>query len=387
MEEFIYISDLETASGKENGQLKKSGSGYIAKYKDTVVKSITKNDWKNTGASAQFQQRQSAEIPEMNAVLSGVCPYSDEDFLYSVQVGDVSAILKKNYETDAEQYLIHSNKQYFSDLDFDRRSNRVAVAVSDDYQTSHIGTFDIERSDLNILTSGDAVDEHPSFSQKDGSILFSSRGVGRNNNLEKVGVGPSSIYRITDGHFSTCDVILAEENVDLIAPKEDKDGNIYYIRKPYKVKKSQNMTIGDLLLAPFRLFYNLFRLLFFLSQVGKKSKKKTGGNSGGANPSVTPEMSERDIYIMNERIHLAKEEKQNSKKGDKTAGYAPHSFELIKLSPDGAKTKLRSAVLSYDFDKEGSIVINNGKYIISLKDNNETVLCKDKLIYPFRIKK
>lgn len=384
MDKFLYLSDREFCSGEKDGLVTKAGSGYVKKYNDAVIQSIAHDNWKNSGASAQYQHREPVNTV-VEAAVTGICRYSDTEYLYTVQVNDVSAILKKDYLTQAEQYVLHSNKQLFKGADFNN-GGTILTAVSDDRQTSHIASFNIERGDLNVLTSGDSVDENPSFSHKDGSILFNSRGVGRNQYLQKVSEGNSTLFRISAGFFSSTDEIMCEENIDLVSPKEDKNGNLYYIRKPHKLKKASDFSVLDIILMPFRLIYNLFRLLFFLSNVGRKSKKKTDEQSSGNNPYMTPTQSERDLYIMNEKINIEKEEKANTKKGDKHPGFAPRSFELYKQSPDGAKTKLKSGVLDYDITPDGTIVFTNGRYIIRLDGESETVLTKDRLINRVKIR-
>lgn len=378
MEKFLLISGLNICCDG-----KKSESEYIKGYVKSVTDTARQKDWKTTGDSARFQGR-FAETPDINARITGVSPYSDTGYIYCAATGTVSGILKKDYADGTEQYLVHDNKYTFSGVNYVAEEDIILASAGEDNQTAHIARYDNKENNLQILTSGDALDQNPSYS--DGKILFDSRGAGRNQTMQLVGYGAASLYELDKDN--ACNEILAEEGFDLIAPKQDKDGNLYYIRKPYKTARQKSgIGILDILLFPFRLVANFFKLLFFLSNIGRKSDKKTSSNTAGANPAVTPGKSEKDLYIMDEMINLENEEKAAARKKDQNAGIAPARFELYKRAADGTATRVKQGVFAYDLADDGTVYYTNGKCIIKLQNGEETVLYKDKLITNFKLVK
>ena len=374
-DKFLYVSGLRLCYGG-GGTADKRESDYINNYRKSIIDSAKQKDWKTSGQSAAFQGR-APETADLYARITGISPYRGGSFLYAAFTHDISGILQKDCADGREQYLIHDNKYVFSHIAYVPEADMILTSVTDNPQTNHIGRFDCKTNDLEILTAGDAFDEYPSY--HDGKIYFSSRGIGRDAMGRMTGYGQSSLFTLDKDN--RCEEVLSERGFDLIAPQMDGEGNLYYIRKPYKPRRPASVGFGDVLLFPFRLLYNVFRALFFISRIGQKSDKRNQSATQGADPAVSTEFSERDLYIYGEQIRIREEENAARRRQDKNAGFAPARFELYKRAPDGAAAKIKSGVLSYDLDGGGGVVYTNGRYIIKLqKDGTETALHKDGVI-------
>lgn len=384
MDKGIIYSSVSGMSVYRDGKSVSLESEYVNRFKNTVIKQDNKDKWKFDGPSAQFQGRM-AEEKTFNFSINGIAPCDENSFYYTVSSGEASGIYNKDMVDQSEQYLVHSNNKTFYGLDYDKSKKLIAASVSDESVTKDLALFDIEKGDINIVTSGDSLDENPSFSKTGSDILFNSRGIARSKNLDVTAVGESEVYAfgIYSGDIRE---VASEKGYDLILPKNDKEGNLYYIRKPHtNVSAGGGNLLLDIILLPIRLIVGIGKLLLFLSKLSSKDDQEKTGISGGDTPSRFREASERDLFIYEETINAQKEEKKNAGKGIKNAGYAPYRFELYKTSKDGQRVKLANSVLSYDVDADGNIVYTNGKYIISLKKGGiEEVILKDKLITSVR---
>jgi len=384
MEKILYATGH--AVGSFNGKIvEKLDSGYIAKYRDTLIQIQKKDEWKYGGQSALFQGRYNSEPEEFYAAVNAVCADGDKGCLYTVIAGEVSGIISKNYETGHENHIYHSNKYKFYSAQNCPAANQIVLSIAENDNTKSVAVYDRNSNDLRFLTSGDAVDDNPFLDEAAEVIYYDSRGLGLNTRMEIVSVGSASIFK-TSLNGETCDEVLAEHGYDLLCPKLDAAGNLYYIRRPYKNKarRGDSNLFVDILLLPFRLAANLIRGLMFLSKLGTKNKERKNINTFGNNPSVQKELSDFDLYVYGELINAQKDEEANSKH-EKTAGFAPKNYELFRLKPDGNKELLRRGVLSYDIDTSGTLYYSNGRYVFKAEESGDKVVLKDKIILNIKV--
>jgi len=373
----VYIA-RDTMGVLNNGVDKKFSSDYIERYKENLIKLENKDKWKFTGQSAMFQGRMQ-ESTEVSISINGVTSFSEDSYLYTASTGEVSGIFSKDYSSGEENFIIHTNKKIFHSVDYSTQKKQIITSLSESI-TKDLAIFDFNTNDLSVITDGDSLDENPTFSRFNNDIYFNSRGIARNKNMHVMGIGNSSLYTINHFYLDVNE-ILTEKGFDLMLPKTDKNGNVYYIRKPYKNNASSSGILLDILLLPFRLIMGIGKMLFFLSKLSAKKDDTNAGVTGGVNPAKFKEKSEKELFIFEESIDPAREESNNSKKGIKNAGYAPYNYELWKMDSSGNKTIIKNSVLYYDVDEEGNIVYTNGKYIFSLDTKgNEEVVHKDKII-------
>lgn len=375
----LLLSSSLSFSQKDNlGSGDSFESEYINKYKESALSIAKSKEWKASGAT--YDHYDSAQPQNMYSKINDICGFSDTSCLYAVQAGDISAIIKKDFKDDVENHIMHSNSEKFLSIDYSKHDNKVIASVAKGFYEKNIVSLNLDTNDYRVLTAGDSSDEYPSFSAYDDKILFSSRGIARTASLEFVRYSDSSIYYYDKK--GNIEEIISEQGFDLISPKTDKDNNLYYIRKPYsKQKKSKNIgsTILNILTFPFYLVYSIFKFLFFIASLSKKSSDRSQSKTSGNNPAVDVQKSEQDLMIYEQRVSLSEKE-EKTLKGEKISGYAPKNFELWKMTPQGEKIKLASNVFDYDVSIDGEIVYTNGKYVFLLTSQENKILFKDKLI-------
>ena len=380
MIKFLTTSFGEIGEGEGDTSYKSYESDYIAKYRDAVTNIARGREWKNSGRGAEFTRRVEHEYEDMSGSVNGVCAYIDGSCLYSARAGQVSGIIIKDLASGEENYLIHSNSQIFGSLEYNSEAKSILSSVSTGGVASDIAVYNVSTNDLRAITVGDSVDEFPSYSKTSGEILYSSRGVGRDAGMQVVDFSDSEIMSIRKN--GNIDVLLSEQGYDLLAPKDDSRGNLYYLRKPSKRVKQEKGVLRillDILLLPFWLFYGLVRLLVFFASLSKNKNKKDKKNdvfstSGGVNPALNRGEENSKLQIYGEEIDIAP--KKNKKKDDDD-GFAPEHFELWRRKPDGSKEKLKSGVLSFDVNATGDIIFTNGKSVVFRPaDGAEQKLCR-----------
>ena len=391
--QILYTALLDIGVKDDEGKGELSESRYLEKFRQNLISIEQKDDWKYSGTSAKFQgQYHKDNAAGATYSVGAVCAFDEDYYIYSAVAksgtAGVSGIIKKSYSDGSEQYIVHRNKDQLFGLDYDGR-NRIATSISSgSSQVRDIAVYNTDTNDFGHLTSGDSVDDNPYFCKCGGRILFDSRGIGRNSNMQAVGYSESVICAITESR--NIEEVASEAKYDLLAPKEDSEGNIYYIRKPYKKTRASKGAIrsfADFLLMPFWLIYGIVRLMFFAADVAKKSSDRKRGVSEGSNPYVEDQKSERELYIQGELIDIQKEEKRNKRLGDKAPGFAPKSFELWRSSSDGIKVCLAKGVLDYDVLDNGRVVYTNGRYVFLLSsDTTKKTLFRDKLITKIRVR-
>ena len=374
------------ALSKFNGEsVEKMNCGYIEKYRDNLIKIQKKNEWKYGGSSAAFQGRYDEQgAAEFYSAVNAVCPDGAEGCFYTAVAGEVSGIIAKNYETGSENHIFHSNQYKFCAAQNCPDAGLIVLSVIENDGAKSVAVYNRKTNDLRFLTSGDAQDDNP-YLGPDGSIYYDSKGLGLNSKMEVVSVGAASIFK-TDIDGRDCSEILAEANYDLLCPKIGPDGNLYYIRRPYKnsVKHGGGNLFVDVLLLPFRLIANLFYGLLYLSRIGIKNKERKNVNTFGDNPSIQKELSDFDLFVYGERLDAVEEEKDNTK-ADKSPGFAPKNYELFRVKPGGEKELIQRGVLSYDIDASGALYYSNGRYVFKKKEGGDVVLFKDKLVLNIKV--
>ena len=183
--------------------------------------------------------------------------------------------------------------------------------------------------------------------------------------------GPSGIYRL---NLSTGDIddILISDSICFTKPQSCENGDLYFIRRPYKAEGSGKASLGcltDIILLPFRLIKAIFGFFNVFSM-------KYSGKSLDSGSAKMKNKNEKERFIDGNLINAERSLKENTDKGEKYPGIIPRSYELCKLSNDGEISVIRKGVLSYRLTPDG-IYISNGSYIIKINsDGSEEKVCK-----------
>lgn len=392
---FYYIADGKAYLHREGKELALR-SVVLESYIERVKESAKRNEWKYSGTGAAFtntyQSGADAEsrVSSVFSKITCLKPLGDE-LLYALTIDRTNGIYRKTKENlNIDGIVISSADNAY--YDFDVKDGRLAVASSFAGE-SHIGVMDMESGDLNIYTEGNSWDHSPAWSAFDrNKIYFCCAGLPIKSAKEPSREGPKSYNDIVEEMYAaasvsergassiclldtkegTLDELLSDPNYDHTHPQSVSDGSLYYIRKPHVSNSKKSTPFGcllDIVLLPARLLRAIFGFLNVFS--AKYSGKTLSKNKDVKN------RDEETIFIDGNLINAEKELKANKKRGEKTPGIIPHSWELRRLDQNGKDTLVRSGVAAFFVNEtDGIILVSNGSGVLCIHpDGKEEKIC------------
>ena len=302
---------------------------------------------------------------------------SPDEIIYSVTVNELSGVMKKDLtaDKDSESHVIHSREDMFCGACPNKTNDKFVTCIKTGYENSHLAVYDLKTDDYMTLTDGDSCDFDAEFSRKnDLLVYFASKGVGRSSDGEFVKFSRSSILSYD---FFTGDIeeILSDPVKSLTKPKDDENGNFYYITraedKEYKIGFFRLLL--DIILIPWKILKALyyFAELFTTMFTGKGFTEKSG------NPAKTMKKSQGMIVIDDNLINADEEYKKNLRHKDNLAGVAPWSWQLVKRFAGGETTTLANGVIDYCLLSDGSVAYTNGKHIVIISSDGKKTKIAD----------
>lgn len=363
----------------EDGKAVPLTSQRLEKYRQVLRDIRQRKEWKTTGTGARFTGTYTEHDDEAvyisSAEISGIAPYNG-GILYAVNIDGVGGIYSKAPDVSAvdEGHIVSSNAMSVYSLSV--RDDVCAACTGSSGAERHISLFTLPSGRQTELTEGDTKEEYPFYSAVSDKLYFTVAGFARRQDGSIAALSPRSVvaYSFSGG---TMETLLEDENTDYFLPKDDAQGNLFYIRRPYKDKPSSKSILLDILMFPYRLvkaiggFLNVFSMFF-------------GGeplNSNGTrNSAKAKQKSEKELFINGNIINAEQTLKENSRKGDKHPGIIPASWQLVRRDTQGKEVCLKSGVMDYVVCPNGDIVCSNGKALIRIKpDGSEELLVKVKL--------
>ena len=392
MTKIYYIADekMYCFDGTKTSELPSTAKDM---YLDRLYRNAQAREWKTGGSGAMFTQ--SFDPYSAEDRIQNVTTYTDcilakaNEILFTQTTDGISGLYIKREGSDDGIVFSDNTSVYTA---FDLYQGEIAIAVECAGE-SHIGICPENSVRLRMLTEGESLDTYPAWSRfEDGIIYYSSSGFAiesRRQAVEKDDpsptgrmmaaqkktsrrVGPTALYRldIRNADIREC---FSDDRFDYLRPRTDRQGNLYFIKKPYQATHETSGTLGclvDTLLFPFRLIGALLGFLNIFSMI--YSGKALHRNQG----SAAKNKDEKSIYLDGNMINAEKELKNNRKKGDRNPGIVPRSYELCCASPSGEITVLKKGVIAYTLANDG-IYYSNGSMIIHLDQNgNETLITK-----------
>lgn len=368
MEKIIYNDGVKICV-LESGQMKTFESDYINNYIRNSIASNSQKSWKNQGYGAKFRGETGEELratESINTYINSAQFLSEKEILYTFTINEMSGIYKKNLalEKNSESHIIHSNELEFNSTDFSPLDNELVVGIKSDDITSHLGLVDLATNDYKTITGGDCKDENPTYSPlAPNTILYNSFGVGRDFSGNFIEYGDSEIMTINTQN-NQINKAYGEQGFSCVKPKQDKNGNLFFIRRPTKYKKKQGNLFLDILLIPVKILLAIFNFIetFVMMFTGKTFTSKDN------NPTKGREQNSQKIFIDGNLINIEQEYKLNSKNKDKLAGFIPNNWQLCKLDKDGVVTVLKKGISSFDILEDNSIICSNGRNILKISE-------------------
>jgi hypothetical protein len=244
------------------------------------------------------------------------------------------------------------------DLSSDPAEARLACAVKYGNGIWNIGVMAMDGSGLSEATEGDSVDRAPSWIPgRPDEIVFQSAGIGRDRNGVAVGLGP---FRLETLNIVSGEMICIAEDAehDLLAPRFDRSGNLFFIRRPHQsLNERPSLVRGllDLVLAPFRLLLAIYHWLNFFSVRNSGQPLNTRSNQ---------RQRQMDLKKMVIYGNLVNVERALQKQAEaESPSLVPKSWELICQTSGGAESVIARGVLAFDLAPDGTIVHTNGSAV------------------------
>ena len=375
----VYSSENKIFSFDEDKkQLMEIPCEKVTKYRETVRSIQQKKEWKTSGKGAEFMGMMSADKinpDELPVHISGlsVC---DGELVYGINLEEVGSVYHRSFDpSDTSEGLVRASNDFIFGS-FDIKEDKLAVSMGANRRFLHIAVMDM-KGRYDEYTDGDTVEENPSWSETRNGIYFSTAGHARNQYGEISATGPRAIAFL-DLDRKSMSEIVSDDTYDYLHPREDKSGNLYYIRQPYGGEKPQGgITFKDVILFPYRLIKGLFGFLNFFTTIFGGESLKSGGSYGN---TKFKERSRKDLIIEGNVINAEKLDKLNEANGDKLSGIMPLSRVLVRRSSDGSEEVLKKGILDYNIDENGGIIFSNGRHIIKINaDGSETHIAKASL--------
>lgn len=361
----------------ENGNKTEIPCGRIDKYRETLESIRRRNEWKTTGKGAQFTGAavEYDKEPVIAARISGLAENKGQ-LIYGVALDESNALYQRSFDrTDSSEGLILSGNEVFFGA-FDCLDGKMAVSMGQSAGERHIAVMEPPSSHYTEYTDGDTLEEDPWWSRANKNrIYFSAAGNARNEYGAVGAVSPRAAAYI-DIDANDMQEFITDEKNDYLKVKDDKYGNIYYIRQPYGGEKPDGgLKISDVLFFPFRIIKALFGWLNFISTIWGGEPLKSG-SSGMPGFAKTKNRELKDIIIDGNVIKAEKLARESDLKDSDMSGLMPLSRVLVKREADGNESVIARGVLDYALLGDGRIILSNGRLITLLENGRESRIAK-----------
>jgi len=202
---------------------------------------------------------------------------------------------------------------------------------------------------------------------------YSSAGLAISHNGSLIGIGPYAIFCYSNKENDISE-LLASENHDFIAPKENKNGDLLFIKRPYSRNEKNRNILLDIFMFPVRIIKAIGGLLNYFSIIFGGGSLMSGKNSKDIK---TKNRSEKDIFFDGNVISAQEAQKAKMHKGEKFPGIIPRSWELTRMDKNGNQSCIKKGLMDYTICQNGDILYSNGNAIIRLHtDGSEELIEK-----------
>lgn len=362
------IADGRLVLASEDGASKRHGCTFAEQIEDRQQRMAEKNAWKQelgTGAGAGGGMFQRSALwgqggggeplprPQIVTVCNGPRPGS---MVYTLWTGVVGALLEFDFGEDYERRVFHREQFHASDFDRHPVSGKLVCRYGDE-QASNLAVLDPDGRNMQPVTEGDSIDGSPSWvAGEENEIVYHSAGVSRDRHGYIHGMGAFSIGKL-NLRRGEIEVVLEEDHHDLLAPRIDGDGNLFFIRRPYEGPGGKRpplwTTLKDVLLFPFRLVRMVVDFFQIFSQLVSHKPLTTAGAPKVKGPEPV------QMWVHGRMIDAAKADKE----GPSDGALAPGDWVLVKRSPAGDEEVIAKRVLAYDLARDGRVLLSDGRNV------------------------
>lgn len=359
----------------DNNQIQEIQSDYIQKLIDRNEKKQQQHSWKEgtswgtttTGGVRDFN----TENIDIYFTAAEILP--DNKILYFLKGEGFGGLFHYDMASKKELRISHHQNLDYTDLCHDPIRKQILCTSNHNSGISNIVLMNEDGDASRELTSGDTEDISPCWLSNDkNQIVFQSMGLARSSEGFVLARGPASI-QLLDTEKGELTPVLEDDNYDYIDPKVSKQGDLYFIRRPYETDQYKTSNIFmDTILFPFRLSRAIFHYLNFFSLIYSREPLSSSTSPYG-------EDDVEDILLKGRRINTEKA----LKKGHRILGVpslAPQDWELICRNEVGEESILANSVSSYDLSDDNKIIYSNGYGVFSLENGTSSLIFKDILV-------
>jgi len=360
-----YLAQGKLHLKVDDGQVHTIESRFGREVRERAVRIQQRNAWKTQGSGAKFMNggllwgARDHDPAEMRVAITGLSwGASGDELLYALETDDIAGVFAIRNAGREEQRLFHTSDYNVGHLCAQSDGGLIACSLNHDVGTANIAVMGFDGSDFSEVTEGDSIDLAPSWvpgAPKE--LAYQSAGVARDQNGRFVGHAPFAIHKL-NLDAGDMGVVAEDPGYDLLGPRLDEQGSLYYIRRPYKApiqKFSFWRFLLDIVLFPFRLVFAVFQFLNFFAV------RYTGKPLSTSGPAAQREMDIKRMMVWGNMIDAEKAAREH--KGEDAPALVPKSWELIRQSKSGSIEVLARGVLSFDLCEDGSIVYSNGSAI------------------------
>jgi hypothetical protein len=301
------------------------------------------------------------------------------DLMYVLDLESVSGVFKYDLAQSLERRLMHRNDFIARDLVCHREKGTLAISLARGDGSANLAFSDDEGRHWNHVTGGDSVDQSPAWVPGRGrKIVFQSAGVGRTPQGLRLAIGPYAIESLDLDGDGKVETLVEVKDRDHLLPRMTKDGDLLFLRRPYKQEGQHTLSftqfLWDVLLLPFRILMTFLHIINFFSVMlsGQPLATAFGVARRGPQPNQFLMLWG---HMVDTKVALAKAPK------DQPGALVSKDWQLVRRDASGKETVLADSVLAYDLAASGEIVLTNGSAVFTLgQDGRREKLCIDSLI-------
>jgi hypothetical protein len=363
----------------DSGGLREIKCGAVEKYIANLEDIRKRQEWKNTGAGAQFRGAYQSYDSDANKNIRvrGVTPDDGGGFIYSaIFDGNVAIYNNVGSGPDGEGVVLRKNGIAILEMDRLRESDIIVAAGSEGGLDKHIAFIDMNKSECRFITEGDSVDSNPAFSRAEPDVIYyDSKGIATDAKTNISMFSHCVILRL-DLSSGGIDEYVADKSYDYFKPRADASGNLYYIRRPYKEDQNRRMSASDVFLVPPKFL----KAVFGWMDIFTRRYSGEALNTAGANPAKIKQLSEEELFIEGNLLNAEKNLLENKAAGEKYPGMAPKSWVLIRRDAQGAEHIVKKGVIDYCVYGD-AVYYSNGSAIVRMNpaSASEELVCAAEL--------
>jgi len=381
--EIAYTSQGALHLKNGDDSVRRLESKFAGELKQRAVEIHQKHAWKAEGRAGYFSGQalwgvNTQDPLAINTLVTGVSRgRTFDELLYTMVIGNISGVFRLNKSAGVESRLLHTAEYRLQGIAGRPGADQIACVVSYKSGLSHIAVMPDADSPPADVTEGDSVDFAPSWVPgKSNRLVFQSAGMARDDAGRLHGRGPFTIQML-DLDTGELTNLAEEDGQDLLRPRIDSAGTLFYIKRPYskpgQPSESFFRSILDIFLMPFRMLYAVFQ---FFNWFTIKYTGRTLTTAGGA--------AQKDIDIKRQKlmsniIDAEAAVHQELLDSLEKRGTASDSWQLIRKRVGSASEAIARGVLAYDLGDTGDIIYSNGNALrrITTDDRSESILTGD----------